>query len=109
MTAADFRRLALALPGVVEGAHMGHADFRVGGKIFATLGHPAAGWGMVKLAPEAQRIFLTAHPGMFIPVKGGWGQQGATNVLLRAARSAPLREALRAAWSERAPKSLQED
>ncbi len=33
MTAADFRRMALALPEAVESAHMNHPDFRVRRKI----------------------------------------------------------------------------
>ena len=70
MTANDFRKLALALPESTENAHMDHPDFRVGGKIFATLGHPAAGWGMVKLTPEQQHYFSKDEPEVFVPVKG---------------------------------------
>ena len=106
MTANGFRRLALTLPEAEEGAHMGHADFRVGGKIFATLGYPDAGWGTVALTPEEQEFFVGAEPKMFAPVKGGWGKRGATNVWLRPARTGPVREALIAAWRRRAPKRL---
>jgi hypothetical protein len=104
MTANDFRRLALSLPGAEEAAHMGHPDFRVGGKIFATLGYPDAAWAALALTPEQQEFFVGAEPKMFIPVKGGWGKRGATNVKLRAARVGPVREALTAAWGNRAPK-----
>lgn len=101
MTAEGFRRLALALEGATEAAHMGHPDFRVGGRIFATLGYPDAGWAMVKLTPDEQEFFVGAHPGVFTPVKGGWGKAGATSVDLRRARAGPVREALQAAWSAR--------
>lgn len=106
MTADDFRRLALDLPEAEAGAHMGHADFRVGGKIFATLGYPDAAWAMVKLRPEQQEMLVQAEPAMFRPVKGGWGAKGATNVRLDAADEPSLRSALRMAWLNTAPKSL---
>jgi len=105
MTAADFRRLALALPEAVEGAHMGHADFRVRNKIFATLDHTET-LGMVKLNPEQQHEFVKTYPAMFVPVKGGWGRKGATHVRLEAAGEATARKALEIAWRNTAPKSL---
>ena len=71
MTADEFRNLALSLPEAVESAHMGHPDFRVGGKIFATLGAPDEDWGMVKLTPEQQKQFIREEPEIFVPVKGG--------------------------------------
>jgi hypothetical protein len=98
MTVTDFRRLALRLPGAVQGAHMGHPDFRASGRIFATLNYPAAGWGMVKLRPEQQELFIRAEPTAFVPVKGAWGRQGCTNVRLRSAKIAAVREALQLAW-----------
>ena len=103
MTNDDFRKLALALPGAVESSHMGHPDFRVGGKIFATL-MPQAGWAMVKLTPDEQEAFVQAAPGVFSPVPGGWGRQGATRVRLEAATKAVTRDSLAAAWKLRAPK-----
>jgi hypothetical protein len=106
VTSDEFRKMALNLPEVSEGSHMGHADFRVGGKIFATLGVPGSGWGMVKLTPDEQEIFVQIEPGGFQPVKGGWGRQGATNVRLRSAKKGTVREALLTAWRNRAPKSL---
>jgi len=106
MTAAEFRKIALSLPQATEAAHMGHPDFRVGGRIFATLGYPRSGWGMVGLTPEQQELFVRAQPAAFAPVKGGWGLAGATNVRLRAAKKAAVREALTIAWRNRAPKRL---
>jgi hypothetical protein len=120
MTGSDFRRLALSFPGATEKTHMSHPDFRVMGKILATLGYPdepngvpgapdsRAGveWAMVKLTPEQQAEFLNADPGAFVTVKGGWGRKGATNVKLRAAKSAAVRSALTAAWCNTAPNHL---
>lgn len=85
---------------------MGHPDFRVGGKIFATLGGPDPEWGMVSLTPDEQELFVELDPEGFRPVKGGWGRKGATNVRLKSARKAVVRDALRTAWRRRAPKSL---
>ena len=106
MTTDNFRRLALSLPEASEAAHMGHPDFRVRGKIFATLGHLGEGWAMVKLTPEQQELFVQSHPKVFMPVKGGWGRRGATSVCLRAAKKSTLRKALIAAWRCTAPTSL---
>ena len=85
---------------------MGHPDFRVGGKIFATLGAPDPDRGMVKLTPDEQELFVQIEPKGFQPVRGSWGRQGATNVRLRSAKKNTVREALVAAWRNRAPKSL---
>jgi hypothetical protein len=106
MTADGFRRLALGMPEASEVGHMGHPDFRVRGKIFATLGYPDANWGMVKLTPEQQEAFVSAEPDVFAPVKGGWGRQGATIVRLRAAKTRSLRVALAVAWRNVAPRKL---
>ncbi len=106
MTVQEFRAMALSLPEATESAHMDHPDFRVGGRIFATLGYPRSGWGMVSLTPEQQELFVQAQPAAFAPVKGGWGRSGATNVRLRAAKKAAVREALTIAWRNRAPKRL---
>jgi hypothetical protein len=105
MTADDFRKLALRLPEAVESAHMGHPDFRVGGKIFATI-WPDEAAGMVKLTPEQQALFVRAEPEVFQPVKGAWGRRGCTSVCLRAATEATLRHALAEAWRNTAPKRL---
>jgi hypothetical protein len=98
MTVEAFRRLALSMPEACEMGHMGHPDFRVRGRIFATLGYPDAAWGMVKLTPEQQAALVGREPAVFEPVKGGWGVQGATNVRLWPARSRSVRLALALAW-----------
>jgi hypothetical protein len=105
MTADDFRNLALELPGTEERAHMNHPDFRVGGKIFATLG-PDEEWGMAQLTPEQQATFIAAEPESFEPVPGGWGAKGATRVNLEPANPESVRRILLAAWRIRAPKAL---
>jgi len=106
MTAEEFRKMALSLPETLEAAHMGHPDFRVGGKIFATLSPPGQGWAMVKLTPAQQESFVSAEPGVFSAFNGAWGRDGATKVHLRAAKKTTLRAALVFAWRNRAPKRL---
>ncbi len=98
MTANDFRRLALALEGAEEGSHMGAADFRVGGHIFATLASIEKGFGNLMLTPEVQAEFVTTEPEIFIPVSGGWGRNGATHVHLAKVPEDVLAGALRTAW-----------
>jgi hypothetical protein len=105
MTAADFRRLALDLEGVEESSHMGAADFRVGGHIFATLAHERQGYGNLMLTPEIQLEFLAERPDVFLPVAGGWGNNGATHVRLAVADEDLLAGALRAAWKLRKQKN----
>ena len=105
MTVDKFRELALELPEAVEQEHMDHPDFRVGGKIFATL-WPNLAKGVVMLKPEQQAELMAAKPKVFSPVRGGWGKQGATEVHLPAATINIMREALTQAWRKRAPKSL---
>jgi hypothetical protein len=100
MTAKEFRRLALGLEGVVEASHMDHPDFRVGGKIFATL-QPGLKKGMVSLSPGEQARFIEDAPKMFEPVAGAWGRGGATSVLLAAADDLLVGEALTLAWQRR--------
>jgi hypothetical protein len=106
MTVAEFRRMALALPEAVEAAHMDHPDFRVRKKIFATLGYPDAGCGMVKLTPAQQTRLLALAPDVFAPAAGAWGRGGATHVRLRGADKTTVRKALAAAWCNTAPKTL---
>ena len=108
MIAQDFRRIALSLPEATEAAHMGHPDFRVNNRIFATLGYPAPGWGVIRLTPDQQEWLVRANPGIFSPVTGAWGRAGYTNVKLRPARKDMVREALITAWRNRAPKRLGE-
>lgn len=97
MTPDGFRRLALKMKGAIEGAHMGHPDFRANGKIFATL-YPDGESGMVKLTPEQQEDFRAASPAAFRPASGAWGRQGCTTVRLDAVVEDQLGEALTLAW-----------
>jgi len=108
VTADDFRRMALDLPEAEERAHMDHPDFRVAGKIFASLGYPEDGFAMVKLHPEMQHEFMTAEPKVFVPAAGAWGRGGSTTVRLKSARKSTLRSAVVAAWRNTAPKQLVE-
>jgi len=101
MTAAAFRKIALRLPDAEEREHMGHPDFRVKGKIFATLGYPRPGWAAVMLTPADQDAFVRMQPKAFHPVKGKWGEQGATNIELRHATTAAVTAALSAAHETR--------
>jgi hypothetical protein len=101
MNAGDFRRIALSLEGAEEGSHMGAADFRVGGRIFATLAHVAKGYGNLMLTVEQQSDFARDQPEMFLPVAGGWGRSGATHVVLAAVSEDVLAGALRTAWQNR--------
>jgi YjbR len=94
MTQAGFRRIALGLKDAVEVGHHGHPDFRVGGRIFATLAYPDKKHGMVVLTPEQQQTFVREHAGAFTPVKGTWGEKGCTLVRLDAADEEALGEAL---------------
>jgi len=106
LTPAEFRKIALSFPEATERAHMDHPDFRVGGKIFATLGYPDKSWGMVKLPPDLQAKFYEAQPDVFVPANGAWGRGGATKVRLKSVKKADLRRALLAAWQRTAPKRL---
>lgn len=105
MTPTDFRRLALSLEGAEEGSHMGAADFRVGGHIFATLAHEKQGYANLMLTPEMQAAFVEERPDVFLPVPGGWSKNGATHVRLAAADEDVLGDALRAAWKLRKEKN----
>ena len=94
MTPDQFRSIALAIPGAIESSHMNHPDFRISGRIFATLGYPDDQHGMVALTPGQQRSILKKAPSVFSPCAGAWGRQGATSVYLKSARVALLRSAL---------------
>jgi hypothetical protein len=98
--------MALSLPGTTEESHMHHPDFRVAGKVFATLGYPDSSWGMVRLTPGQQAKFVSAEPEVFVPVNGAWGRRGATSVFLRGVKSESLRKALESAWANTAPRRL---
>ncbi len=97
MTLDEFRRLALKMEGAIEGAHMGHPDFRANGRIFATL-YPDGQRGMVQLKPEQQADFIRADAASFAPASGAWGRQGSTTVLLAIVDEDALGEAMTLAW-----------
>jgi hypothetical protein len=105
MDASDFRRIALSMEGAEEGSHMGAADFRVGGRIFATLASERQGYGNLMLTPEIQREFVSEAPEIFTPVVGGWGRMGVTHVRLANISEDVLEGALRAAWRVRLGKN----
>src|SRR5258708_11229223 len=105
MDAADFRRIALSLEGAEEGSHMGSPDFRVGGRIFATLASQHLGYGNLMLNLEQEAAFVEELPEMFLPIAGGWGRMGATHIRLAAANEDVLAGALRTAWSLRKEKN----
>ena len=105
MTAADFRRIALSLEGAEEGSHMGAADFRVGGRIFATLASQDKGYGNLMINPEMQAEFIAGDPAVFLPIAGGWGRMGMTHIRLAATNEDMLTGALRAAWKLRVQKN----
>src|SRR5438552_4901415 len=105
MNAADFRRIALSLEDAKEDSHMGAADFRVGGRIFATLASQEQGYGNLMLTPEQQADFVAEQPDIFVPIAGGWGKMGMTHIRLAAANEDVLAGALRAAWKLRIEKN----
>jgi|SRR3984957_15569138 hypothetical protein len=105
MITSDFRRIALSLEGAEEGSHMGQVDFRVGGRIFATLASEKQGFGNLMLTPEQQTAFVAEQPELFIPIAGGWGKNGATHVRLAEANEDLLAGALRTAWQTRLEKN----
>jgi hypothetical protein len=105
MTPADFRRIALSFEGAEEGSHMGAVDFRVGGRIFATLASVKQGYGNLMFTPEVQAAFVTEEPGVYLPAAGGWGRMGITHIRLAAANRDALAGALRTAWRLRVEKN----
>jgi hypothetical protein len=107
MTPADFARIALGFPGAEQGSHMGAVDFRVGGRIFATLAAVKKGYGNVMLSPEQQRDFVAELPDVFFPVAGKWGEGGATHIVLAVTNEDVIRGAVEAAWRRRADANRQ--
>jgi hypothetical protein len=105
MTIDDFRRMALSLEGAEEGSHMGQADFRVGGRIFATLASAHLGYGNLMLTLEQQKEFVEEMPKVFLPIAGGWGRMGCTHIRLAEANPDVLEGALRVAWKLRMEKN----
>ena len=107
MGPGGFRKIALSMPEAFEGGHMGHPDFRVKGKIFATLiRRDDVDWGVLKLMPAQQREWIDRAPSAFKPVPGGWGRKGYTQVRLKSVTTAVLKQAMFVAWLNTAPKSL---
>ena len=105
MNASDFRRIALSLQGAEEGSHMGSADFRVDGRIFATLAAENKGYGNLMLTPEQQAAFVEERPDLFVPIAGGWGRMGSTHIVLAKADEDSLTGALTTAWKRRREKN----
>jgi len=105
MSAKDFRRIALSFESAEESSHMGNPDFRVGGRIFATLASQDLGYGNLMLTPEQQAMFVEELPEVFVPIPGGWGRMGMTHIRLAAASEAVLTGALHAAWKLRVEKN----
>jgi hypothetical protein len=109
MNVADFRRIALSFSGAEESLHMGNPDFRVGGRIFATLASAKQGCGNLMLTPEQQTAFVEEMPEVFLPVHGGWGRMGATHIRLAKASEDVLYGALNTAWKLRVEKNAKSD
>lgn len=105
MNASDFRRIALSLEGVQESSHMGAPDFRVGGRIFATLASEKQGYGNLMLTLEQQKAFVDELPEVFLPIAGGWGRMGMTHIRLAAANEDVMAGALQTAWKLRIEKN----
>jgi hypothetical protein len=105
MKIADFRRIALSLPGAEESSHMGQPDFRIGGRIFATLASAKQGYGNLMLTIEQQQAFVEEAPDVFLPIAGGWGRMGMTHIRLEAAQEDVLAGALHTAWKLRVEKN----
>jgi hypothetical protein len=105
MTPADFRRIALSFEGAEEGSHMGATDFRVGGRIFATLASVSQGYGNLMIIPELQAAFIADRPDLFLPIHGGWGRMGMTHIRLAEADEDTLTGALQTAWKLRVEKN----
>ncbi len=105
MNADDFRRIALSFEGAEECSHMGQPDFRVGGRIFATLASAGQGYGNLMLTLEQQTAFLEELPEVFVPIAGGWGRMGMTHIRLAVAKEDVLAGALRTAWKLRLEKN----
>jgi hypothetical protein len=105
MNASDFRRIALSFAGAEQGSHMGAVDFRVGGRIFATLAHEKLGYGNLIISPKLQAELIRRNRALFLPVAGGWGRMGATHVRLAEATEADLKAALQTAWDHRVAKN----
>jgi hypothetical protein len=105
MDADDFRQMALSFDGAEEGSHMGSPDFRVGGRIFATLATEHLGFGNLMLPPESQRALVAEAPEVFLPIPGGWGRKGCTHIRLADAAAGQILKVLHTAWNLRVEKN----
>jgi hypothetical protein len=105
MNANDFRELALGFDDTEESSHMSAPDFRVGGRIFATLAHEHLGFGNLMLSPELQHSLIAEAPEVFLPVSGGWGRRGITHIRLAEATPQQLLKGLQLAWNLRVQKN----
>ena len=105
MDANEFRELALGFDGTEESAHSGAAEFRVGGRIFASRAHEHIGFGNLMLSPELQQLLIAEAPEVFLPVSGGWGRQGITHIRLAEATPQQLLKGLQLAWNLRGHKN----
>jgi hypothetical protein len=105
MNIRDFRRIALSFEGAEESSHMGQPDFRVGGRVFATLASAKQGYGNLMLTVEQQQAFVAELPEVFLPIAGGWGRMGMTHIRLAAASEDVLTGALHTAWKLRVEKN----
>jgi hypothetical protein len=106
VTAMEFRELALGFPEAVESSHVSHPDFRIRGKVFATLGYPDDKHGVLMLTPDAQNDAIGRNPKAFSPASGAWGRRGNTVVLLTAIRAIAIREWMEIAWGKVAPNKV---
>ena len=105
MSADEFQRIALSMEGAEQGSHMGSVDFRVGGRIFATLASVKLGYGNLMLTPELQADFVGERPEVFLPIAGGWGRMGMTHIRLAESDENVMTGALQAAWKLRVAKN----
>ena len=105
MTEDDFRRIALSFEGAEESSHMGAPDFRVDGRIFATLASAKQGYGNLMINPEQQAAFVEEMPEVFLPIHGGWGRMGMTHIRLADVTEDVLAGALHTAWQLRVEKN----
>lgn len=103
MTQDEFRALAASFPEAAAGSHFDTSDFRVGGRIFATL-RKTDGRAVLKLSHDEQQLLMATAPGLFEPVTGAWGRKGWTRVVLEASDAATVRHAMAMAYRSVTPK-----
>jgi hypothetical protein len=104
VTAAQARRLALALPAVEEGPSYGTPGYRVGGKLFARFRDEGATL-VVGIDQDLRDGFLQANPKAFF-VTDHYRNYDWMLVRLDAVTRGELEDMLRLAWSRKASKRL---